>query len=108
VITLTQKQRIILKHINGIGNRSIAKELHISKDTVNKYVSEYEQKKQEILAINPDADTEELIQSIVEKPKYNSENREPSKVTPEVIEAIEECLKKLMSGVVPTECQNNK
>lgn len=93
MITLTQKQRIILKHINGVSNRSIAKELHISKDTVNKYVSEYEQKKQEILAINPDADTEELIQAIVEKPKYNSENREPSKVTPEVIEAIEECLK---------------
>jgi len=93
VITLTQKQRIILKHIDGMSNRSIAKELHISKDTVNKYVSEYEQKKQEILATKPDTDTKELIQAIVEKPKYNSENREPSKVTPEILEAIEECIR---------------
>ena len=93
MIKLNQKQRIILKHIDGISNRSIASELHMSKDTVNKYVAEYEQKKQELLANNPEADTKELIHAIVEKPKYNSDNREPSKVTPELIKAIEECIK---------------
>ena len=46
MIKLNQKQRIILKHIDGMSNRSIASELHMSKDTVNKYVAEYEQKKQ--------------------------------------------------------------
>lgn len=92
MVTLTQKQKIILKHIGGMSNRSIAKELHMSKDTVNKYVAEYEQKKSDLLANNPQADTEELIHSIVEKPKYNSENRQPSKVTPEMVQAIEECL----------------
>ena len=76
-----------------MSNRSIASELHMSKDTVNKYVAEYEQKKQELLANNPEADTKELIHAIVEKPKYNSDNREPSKVTPELIKAIEECIK---------------
>jgi len=91
VIKLIQKQRIILKHINGMSNRSIASELHMSKDTVNKYVAEYEHKKQEILANNPEVDPKELIQSIVEKPKYNADNREPNKVTPGIIEAIEEC-----------------
>ena len=93
MIKLNQKQRIILKHIDGISNRSIASELHMSKDTVNKYVAEYEQKKQELLANNPEADTKELIHAIVEKPKYNSDNREPSKVTPELIKTIEECIK---------------
>jgi predicted transcriptional regulator len=67
VIKLNQKQRIILKHIDGMSNRSIASELHMSKDTVNKYVAEYEQKKQELLANNPEADTKELIHAIVEK-----------------------------------------
>ena len=62
-----------------MSNRSIASELHMSKDTVNKYVAEYEQKKQELLVNNPEADTKELIHAIVEKPKYNSDNREPSK-----------------------------
>lgn len=93
MVTLTQKQKIILKHIDGMSNRSIAKDMHISKDTVNKYVSEYEKQKSELLLMNPEADTEELIQAIVEKPKYNSDNREPKKVTDEMIEAIEECLK---------------
>lgn len=74
-----------------MSNRSIASELHMSKDTVNKYVAEYEHKKQEILANNPEVDPKELIQSIVEKPKYNADNREPNKVTPGIIEAIEEC-----------------
>jgi len=92
VITLTQKQKIILKHINGMSNRGIAKELQMSKDTINKYISEYEQQKLELLSANAEIDTKELIQAIVEKPKYNSENREPSKVTPEMIKAIEECL----------------
>jgi transposase len=93
VINLNQKQRIILKHIDGMSNRSIAGELHMSKDTVNKYVAEYEQKKQELLANNPEADPRELIHAIIEKPKYNSDNREPIKVTQEMMEAIEECLR---------------
>ena len=93
MIKLSQKQNIILKHIEGMSNRSIAKELHMSKDTVNKYVAEYEKQKSELLLMNPAADPEELIQAIVEKPKYNSDNREPRRVTPEMIEAIEECLK---------------
>jgi len=42
--------------------------------------------------MDPEADTEELIQAIVEKPKYNSDNREPKRVTPEMMKAVEECL----------------
>jgi predicted transcriptional regulator len=90
---LSQKQKIILKHIEGMSNRSIAKKLHMSKDTVNKYVAEYKQQKFELLKMNPEADPEELMQVIVEKPKYNSDNRKPKRVTPEMREAIEECLK---------------
>ena len=93
MIKLTQKQKIILKHIDGMSNRSIAKELNMSKDTVNKYVLEYEQQKREILVQDPHADSKELIQSIVEKPKYNSKNRKPSKVTPDIIREVEDCLK---------------
>ena len=93
MIILKQKQKIILSHIDGKSNRSIAAALHISKDTVNKYVNEYEHQKAQLLTMNPKTDTKELIQAIVEKPKYNSKNREPVKVTPDITEAIEECLK---------------
>jgi transposase len=93
VVTLTQKQQIILKHLDGISNRSIAAEMHVSKDTVNKYVNEYEQHRSRILSENPNADPNELIRNIVEKPRYNTSNRSRTKVTAEMIEEIENCLK---------------
>jgi len=92
VITLTQKQKVILKHIEGMSNRAIAKELHMSKDTVNKYVNEYQQQKSELLLLDPGLDQSELIQAIVEKPKYHSDGRVPVKVTHQMLDVIEECL----------------
>ena len=42
MITLTRKQQIIMSHLGGISNRQIASKMHMSKDTVNKYVKEYD------------------------------------------------------------------
>ena len=47
MIRLIIKQRIILAHIDGMSNRAIANVLHLSKDTVNKYVNEYNEKREE-------------------------------------------------------------
>ena len=92
MIDLVLKQRIILAHIDGMSNRAIASSLHLSKDTVNKYVNEYDQKRAELLLANPDMDTAEIIQSFIEKPAYDSSSRVPSKATPELLEAVEQCL----------------
>ena len=88
MIALTQKQRIILDHIEGMSNRAIAAKLHMSKDTVNKYVNEYEEQKKLLIKHNPGMDRSELIQSIVEKPKYDSSNRKPIKITEEIFMRI--------------------
>ena len=66
--------------------------LHISKDTVNKYVNEYNEKREELLQMHPDANKSEIIQAFIEKPTYDSSNRGPSKATLELLEAIEKCL----------------
>jgi predicted transcriptional regulator len=71
-----------------VTNRAIARELHISKDTVNKYINEYQEQKSELLQANPKMDQSELIQAIVEKPKYNSEGRKPTKVMSDSIKCI--------------------
>lgn len=92
MINLVIKQRIILAHIDGMSNRAIANMLHLSKDTVNKYVNEYNEKREELLHTHPDMDVSEIIQAFVEKPTYDTSNRIPSKVTPELLEAIEKCL----------------
>ena len=63
MISLVIKQRIILAHIDGMSNRAIENVLHLSKDTVNKYVNEYNEKREELLRIHPDMDTSEIIQA---------------------------------------------
>ena len=60
MIDLVIKQRIILAHIDGMSNRAIANLLHMSKDTVNKYVNEYDEKRAQLLLTNPDMDTSEI------------------------------------------------
>ena len=93
VIDLKQKQKIILAHLNGVSNREIARSLHKSKDTINKYVNEYEEKRAELLAQDPMRDPTEIIQAFVEEPKYDSSNRGPKESTEEAMAEIEECLK---------------
>ena len=75
-----------------MSNRAIANMLHLSKDTVNKYVNEYDEKRDELLRIHPDMDASEIIQAFIEKPTYDTSNRVPSKATPELLDAIEKCL----------------
>ena len=92
MIDLVQKQKIILKHRGGDSNRQIAADLGIDKNTVNKYVNEYERELAELMTKNPETDPEELPPGIVEQPKYNTEKRDIRKATKEAMIVIQECL----------------
>lgn len=92
LIDLNRKQQIILDHLDGMANRQIAAKMHMSKDTVNKYVKEYDEKKAALLASDPDADQKEIIQAFVEEPTYDAAGRGPRKVTPELEAEVEKCL----------------
>ena len=93
MIDLKRKQRIILMHLDGVSNREIASVMHMSKDTVNKYVKDYDLKKRELLEDNPTHDTDEIIQTIIEKPKYDASTRKPSKVSKTIMGLVNECLR---------------
>ena len=93
MITLLDKQKIILKHYHdGKSQRAIHRETGICRKTIRKYIREYESKRAVLLdtRIIPEG---ELIQSIVEKPTYDSSNRKKTKLTPEIIKRIERYLK---------------
>ena len=92
MIDLKRKQRIILMHLDGKSNREIATQLHMSKDTINKYVHNYDDAKSKLLKLNPNQDPKEIIQEIVEKPKYDISSRKPYKVTDAIIELIDDCI----------------
>ena len=92
MITLLEKQKIILKHYhNGLTQRAIQRETGVSRKTIRKYIKEYKHKR---AALFEDGITskEELIQSIVEKPSYDSSNRKKTKLAPEIIDKIEHYL----------------
>lgn len=93
MITLVEKQQIILRHLNDESNRKIANELGIDKNTVNKYVREYDEQRKALLERDPDADPDILLETIIEKPAYNTEGRRPRASTEEAKEIIKACLK---------------
>jgi hypothetical protein len=74
MINLQKKQEIILLHVReNYSRRKNCKTIRgLDRATVGKYIDEYEEKKREkLLQEDMEVDTgEELIQSIVEKPKY--------------------------------------
>lgn len=92
MITLLDKQKLILKHYHdGKSQRAIQRETGICRKTIRKYIREYESKKAALLdaRIIPEG---ELIQSIVEEPTYDSSSRKKTKLTPQIIKRIEQYL----------------
>src|SRR5690554_5284659 len=77
---------------DGKSQRAIERETGISRKTISKYIKEYEEQKRLLLETNPLVDIQELTDSIVAAPRYDSSNREKRKVTEEVVKAIQEHL----------------
>lgn len=93
VIKLKTKQDVLIKFFReGMSQREIARQVGIDRKTVKRYIEEYESKLQEIENSNGEIDKGELIQSLVESPKYNSSNRVKRKLTNEIEEKIKEFL----------------
>lgn len=94
MVNLQEKSKIIGKHIKGESNRRIARELGMSRDTVNKYVSEYEGLQAELLAADPGdpASVRAITERITAEPKYDSSGRRRSKWTPELDARLDEIL----------------
>ena len=86
------KQQIIIRYLNGDGQRKIAKELHVSRNTIRKYVNEYNSKKQELLDNNLLVNQNQIIDDIVAEPTYDSSNRTRWKISDECINLIKQYL----------------
>lgn len=92
MLKLGQKIEILRMHfVEGKPKKQIARELNISKNTVKSYINEFLESKKEL--INSGVSKYELIENMVEKPKYNSSSRTPRVMTDEVKELIRNYLK---------------
>ena len=94
MISLQEKSQIIGLHIKGKSNRRIAKELGLSRDTVNKYVAEYDKLQAELLAADPEDGeaVRDATERIVAEPKYDSSKRRARKWTPAMDVRLDEIL----------------
>lgn len=86
------KQQIIIKYLNGDGQRKISKDLHTSRNTIRKYINEYNSKKNELLKNDNLKNNNQIIDDIVAEPAYDSSNRTRRKISDNCIELINQCL----------------
>ena len=94
VITLNDKQKIILYYVkDNMSQREIHRLTGVARDTIRKYIREYESKVQELGYDLSDIEKVDLIEEITNKPKYKSSERTKTVVTDEVKERIKTFLK---------------
>ncbi len=88
MINMKTKQEIILMHIrDGKSQREISRVTGRDRKTIRKYIREYEEDRRKLLE-HGGVETEEIVRSIVEKPKYDTSTREKKKLTDEVVKRI--------------------
>lgn len=94
MINLKEKQDIILKFIReGKSQRQISKETGFSRETIRKYLNQYESKIKEVNGEIDDIGKSNIIHDLTSKPKYKSSPRTKKAVTDEVIELLNGFLK---------------
>lgn len=106
MIKMVQKEDILTLHRRGVSLRAIAKELHVNRATVTKYVREEEQAQE---ADNPADALDDVLAS---KPAYNQKKERPPRVLKdEVVVEIDRWLaenERRRSKGIKKQCLNAK
>ena len=88
---MSTKQKIILRRYrDGDSERKISRELKINRETVRRYLGEYEKSRQHLS--NTDKEDEVLIEELVKIPRYDSSNRDTKKFTEEISNEVDRLL----------------
>src|SRR6056297_69145 len=94
MIKMVQKQKIIIEVLQkGKSERRVARELGISRNTVKKYLKEYEQALKMLQTEDSKViDKEEIIEEIVKKPTYKRKHPHKPKMKAVIEKFIDEKL----------------
>lgn len=104
VIKLEDKQEIILKHFReGKSQRQIHRDTGIARETIRKYIRQYEESLLKLQKSSNDIQKVDLIDELVNPPKYKCTTRKKSALSEEVIDKLKLFLKeneeKRLSGL---------
>jgi len=94
VINLEIKDKIIRLYLKGFSKSEIGRQVNLTRNTVRKYIAEYERFYDLIEQAETFDEKEALIIKSNAKPKYDASNRQRYKITPELIERVKELLEK--------------
>ena len=89
VITLSKKHRIINLYLEGKSKSHIARTQQISRDTVRKYIREYEHHESTLEKASSESERESIIMDASAKPRYDTSNRKRYKLTDALVERVE-------------------
>ena len=92
MLKMSEKFKILKKYIEGESIRSIARNGTRSRNTVRRYIREFDKGLKKLNSATEE-DKEELIRKLVDPPKYNSSKRKRRKLTKEIKNKIIEYLK---------------
>src|SRR6056297_2391504 len=93
MLKLKDKLDVLMRY-NKYGDsiRKIARDTKFSRNTVREYIREFEEKRNSLLNQNSDVDTLYIIDTIVEKPQYDSSTRAKEVMTDKFIGKIKKHL----------------
>jgi DNA-binding Lrp family transcriptional regulator len=97
---LDQKADILMKYFReNKSQRAIARELGISRTTVQKYIKDFKTKHEKLMELKQDKDGNKikilaLIEEMASKPKYDTSSRTRVKLTEEIIDEIDKLIAK--------------
>ena len=94
MITLKKKQEVLLMHLReGCSQREISTKLGVDRKTVRKYIKEYEYNRNKLINEGDDTDPDELIQAMIDQPKYRTGERLNRSLTADMEGRIDELLR---------------
>lgn len=89
MISLSKKHDILREYIFiGKGKKTLAREHGVSRNTVKRYIQEYEDTKLELMKTHNEVDKDMLIKLISEEPSYDTTNRNNRVATDEILDLI--------------------
>ena len=92
VLTLEKKEKMIRLYLTGLSYTEIAKKIGMTRQTVSKYIKQYEKDLKELELAGTTQEKEQIIIRSSAPPKYDISNRQRFKLTPDVEEMINACL----------------
>ncbi|NTZ17947.1 IS21 family transposase [Paenibacillus sp. JMULE4] len=91
MMTMSMMQKILMMYIHeGRSRREIARLTGVHRETVGKYIHQYEERRRQLLTEGNDAvDIQAMIDALTTAPKYNTGIRPKRKLTDEIAEKIQ-------------------